>query len=63
MNLINRTMHRNRLLLYALHLDPDDVYQELAIAALQAIDSLVGAVSAVAERKGAADTADKSPDI
>lgn len=39
MNLINRTMHRNRLLLYALHLDPDDVYQELAIAALQAIDS------------------------
>ena len=39
MNLINRTMHRNRPLLYALHLDPDDVYQELAIAALQAIDS------------------------
>lgn len=39
LDLINRTMRRNRLLLYALHLDPDDVYQELAIAALQAIDS------------------------
>ena len=39
MELINRTMHRHRLLLFALHLDRDDVYQELAIAALHAIDS------------------------
>lgn len=38
-DLINRTMRRHRLLLYALHLDRDDVYQELAIAALRAIDS------------------------
>ena len=30
MELINRTMHRHRLLLFALHLDRDDVYQELA---------------------------------
>ena len=37
MELINRTMHRHRLLLFALHLDRDDVYQELAIAALRAI--------------------------
>ena len=36
MELINRTMHRHRLLLFALHLDRDDVYQELAIAALRA---------------------------
>ena len=27
MELINRTMHRHRLLLFALHLDRDDVYQ------------------------------------
>ena len=39
MELINRTMHRHRLLLFALHLDRDDVYQELAIAALRAIES------------------------
>ena len=39
LDLINRTIYRNRLLLYALHLDWDDVYQELAIAALQAIDT------------------------
>lgn len=39
LDLINRTINRNRLLLYALHLDRDDVYQELAIAALQAIDT------------------------
>ena len=39
-DLINRTLHRHRLLLYALHLELDDVYQELAIAALQAIDVL-----------------------
>lgn len=32
-------MHRHRLLLFALHLDRDDVYQELAIAALRAIES------------------------
>ena len=32
-DLINRTLRRHRLLLYALHLDLDDVYQELAIAA------------------------------
>lgn len=38
-DLINRTLRRHRLLLYALHLDLDDVYQELAIAALQAIDT------------------------
>lgn len=38
-DLINRTMRRHRLLLYALHLERDDVYQELAIAALQAIDT------------------------
>ena len=38
-DLINRTLHRHRLLLYALHLELDDVYQELAIAALQAIDT------------------------
>lgn len=37
-DLINRTLRRHRLLLYALHLELDDVYQELAIAALQAID-------------------------
>ena len=37
--LINRTLRRHRLLLYALHLELDDVYQELAIAALQAIDT------------------------
>ena len=38
-DLINRTLRRHRLLLYALHLELDDVYQELAIAALQAIDT------------------------
>lgn len=38
-DLINRTLRRHRLLLCALHLEPDDVYQELAITALQAIDS------------------------
>lgn len=31
MELINRTMHRHRLLLFALHLDRDDVYQELVL--------------------------------
>ena len=34
----NIDLRRHRLLLYALHLELDDVYQELAIAALQAID-------------------------
>ena len=38
-DLINRTLRRHRLLLYSLHLELDDVYQELAIAALQAIDT------------------------
>ena len=38
-DLINRTLRRHRLLLYALHLELDDVYQELAIAALQAIET------------------------
>lgn len=38
-DLINRTLRRHRLTLYVLHIEPDDVYQELAIAALQAIDS------------------------
>ena len=38
-DLINRTLRRHRLLLYALHLELDDVYQKLAIAALQAIDT------------------------
>ena len=38
-DLINCTLRRHRLLLYALHLELDDVYQELAIAALQAIDT------------------------
>ena len=38
-DLINRTLHRHRLSLYVLHIEPDDAYQELAIAALQAIDS------------------------
>ena len=38
-DLINRTLRRHRLLLYALHLELDDIYQELAIAALQAIDT------------------------
>lgn len=35
MELINRTMHRHRLLLFALLLDRDDVYQDWPIAALQ----------------------------
>lgn len=47
--LINRTMRRHRLLLYALHLDRDDVYQELAIAALQAIESFDPSRSASVE--------------
>ena len=38
-DLINRTLRRHQLLLYALHLELEDVYQELALAALQAIDS------------------------
>ena len=38
-DLINCTLRRHRLLLYALHLELDDVYQELAIAARQAIDA------------------------
>lgn len=38
-DLIPRTMARNRLLLRALGLERDDVYQELAIAALKAIDT------------------------
>jgi len=38
-NLIKRTMRRNRLLLRALRLEEDDVYQELALAALRAIES------------------------
>lgn len=38
-DLINRTLRLHRFLLYALHLELDDVYQELAITALQAIDS------------------------
>ncbi len=37
--MILRTIKRNRLLLRALNLDLDDVYQDLAIAALAAIDS------------------------
>ena len=41
-DLINRTLRRHRLLLYALHLELDDVYQELAIAALQAIMACEG---------------------
>lgn len=39
LDLIHRTLRRNQLLLYALHLERDDVYQELAMAALQAIES------------------------
>lgn len=39
LDLIHRTLRRNCLLLYALHLERDDVYQELAMAALQAIES------------------------
>lgn len=38
-DLIPRTMNRNRLLLRALGLEQDDVYQELAIVALKAIDA------------------------
>lgn len=38
-DLINRTLRRHQPLLYALHLELDDVYQELALAALEAIDS------------------------
>lgn len=38
-DVILRVMKRNRLLLRALNLDQDDVYQDLAIAALDAIDS------------------------
>ena len=38
-DLINRTLRLHRFLLYALHLELEDVYQELAITALQAIDS------------------------
>lgn len=37
--MIDRIIRRNRTLLYALRLDLEDVYQELAIAALKAIDS------------------------
>lgn len=37
--MILRTLKRNRLLLRALNLELDDIYQELAIAALDAIDS------------------------
>lgn len=39
LDLINRTLRRHRLLLRALQLEQEDVYQELAVAALQAIDS------------------------
>lgn len=38
-DLIRRIMRRNRLLLYALRLEQEDVYQELAMAALTAIDT------------------------
>lgn len=38
-DIILRIMKRNRLLLRSLGLEEDDVYQELAIAALNAIDS------------------------
>ena len=48
-SLINRTMRRHLLLLHALHLDRDDVYQELAIAALQAIESFDPSRSASVE--------------
>ena len=46
LDLIQRTLNRNRLLLYALHLEQDDVYQELAMAALQAIESFDASRSA-----------------
>lgn len=39
MDMIERMMHKNYTLLRALHLDYDDVYQDLAITALQAIES------------------------
>ena len=38
-DMIRRIMRRNRLLLYALRLEQEDVYQELAMAALMAIDA------------------------
>ncbi|MPM37196.1 hypothetical protein SDC9_83803 [bioreactor metagenome] len=38
-DLIKHIMRRNRLLLYALRLEQEDVYQELAMAALTAIDT------------------------
>ena len=38
-NMIRRVMRRNLPLIHALRLEWDDVYQELAIAALHAIDS------------------------
>lgn len=38
-NMIKRSMNRNRLLIYALRLDREDVYQELSMAVLAAIDS------------------------
>lgn len=38
-DMIKRAMKRNRLLIYALRLDHEDVYQELSMAALDAIDS------------------------
>lgn len=46
LDLIQRTLNRNRPLLYALHLEQDDVYQELAMAALQAIESFDASRSA-----------------
>ncbi|MCL2227924.1 MAG: hypothetical protein FWB97_09950 [Oscillospiraceae bacterium] len=36
--MIKSAMRRNKLLIKALRLDPDDVYQELAIAMLKAVD-------------------------
>ena len=38
-NMIRRVMRRNLPLIHALRLEWDDVYQELAIAALRAIES------------------------
>lgn len=38
-DMIRRIMRRNRLLLYALRLDKEDVFQELSIVALMAIEA------------------------
>jgi len=38
LNWVQRVINRNKLLIHALHLDYDDVYQDLCIAALHAIE-------------------------